>query len=136
MTNETVQAPIATGVGVTVSGDGNYVGLSFEAQSGEPIVVGFPAQNLGNMIAEMINTGENIASQHKTKIEQQESVTALPIGVVSLRVAVGRTETEALLSIRTGPMTLTFAVDLTTLHGTCENLFALTKKTSGPKKVN
>ncbi len=131
MTEPTIEsAPVSTGVVVTVSEDGNYVGMTFGTM-GEPVKISFPAQNIGHMIARLIGVTEGEAAKSVTTFSRGE-VTSVPISVAGLGVARGRSETEALLSIRTGPMTLTFAVDLPTLHGMCENLRRMTRETGQP----
>ena len=131
MTEPAMQsAPVSTSVAVTVSEDGNYIGMTFNTK-GEPVNIAFPAQNLGHMIAHLIGVAESEAGRKVTKFPKGE-ITSVPIAVAGLGVALGRSETEALLSIRTGPMTLTFAVDLPTLLGMCENLRRITRKTEQP----
>lgn len=131
MTEPAIQSvPISTGVAVTVSEDGNYIGMTFGTK-GEPVEIAFPAQNIGHMIAHLIKVVEGEAAKKVTRFPKGE-VTSVPIAVAGLGVALGRSETEALLSIRTGPMTLTFAVDLSTLLGMCENLRRMTRKTEQP----
>lgn len=131
MTEPAMQSvPVSTGVTAIVSEDGNHIGMTFKTY-GEPIRIAFPAQNLGHMIAHLIGVAESEAGRKVTKLPKGE-VTSVPIAVAGLGVSPGRSETEALLSIRTGPMTLTFAVDLSTLLGTCENLQRMTHETGKP----
>ncbi len=134
MADQTVSVPIAKRVAADVSEDGNLVRLCFETADG-PINVAFPAQNLGQMIGHLANVGEKIAGEHQTKIQEQETVNVLPIPVAALGVGQGRADTEAILSLRTGPMTLAFAVDLSTLSGMCERLNKITVK-HAPRKPN
>ena len=131
MTESAMQSvPVSTGVAVTVSEDGNFVGMTFKTKD-EPVSIAFPAQNLGHMIAHLIGVAESEAGRKVTKFPKGE-ITSVPIAVAGLGVTQGRSETEALLSIHTGPMTLTFAVDLSTLLGVCENLQRMTHKTGKP----
>ena len=132
MTEPAMQsAPVSTSVAVTVSKDGNYIGMTFGTK-GDPVNIAFPAQNIGHMIAHLIGVVEGEAAKRVTRFPKGE-VTSVPIAVAGLGVARGRSETEALLTIRTGPMTLTFAVDLPTLIGMCENLRRMTRKTGKPR---
>ncbi len=126
----THSVPVSTGVVVAVSEDGNHIGMTFGTK-GEPVKIAFPAQDLGHMIARLIGVAEGEAAKKVTRLPKGE-VTSVPIAVAGLGVAQGRSETEALLSIYTGPMTLTFAVDLSTLSGMCENLRRMTRKTEQP----
>lgn len=131
MTDPTTQSvPVSTGVSVAASEDGNFVSMIFKTKD-KPVSIAFPAQNLGHMIAHLIGVAEREAGRKVTRFPKGD-VTSVPIAVAGLGVTRGRSETEALLSIRTGPMTLVFAVDLSTLLGTCENLQRITHKTGKP----
>ena len=116
----TQSVPISTGVAVTASEDGNYICMTFKTR-GEHVNIGIPAENLGHVIAHLIEVAESEAGRRSTKVPKGE-ITSIPIAVAGLGVAQGRSETEALLTIHTGPMKLTFAVDLPTLLGMCGNL--------------
>lgn len=127
-------APVATGVSVEFSTDGEFIGMTF-ATKNAPVRISFPKKNLGDMIAHLVNVAEREASEKVTKLPSGE-ITTTPISAVALGIARGRSESEALLSIRTGPMTLTFSVDLSTLAGTCEEFQRMTVRTPGPRTAH
>ena len=131
MTEPAMQsARVSSGVAITASEDGKFVVMTFSTK-GEPVSIAIPAQNIGHMIAHLIGVAESEAGIRATKVPKGE-ITSVPIAVASLGVAQGRSETEALLAIHTGPMTLTFAVDLPTLLGMCGDLQRMTRKTGKP----
>ncbi len=135
MTEPAMQsAPVSTSVAVTASQDGNFVCMTFSTK-GEPVSIAIPAQNLGHMIAHLIGVSESEAGRKVTKFPKGK-ITSVPIAVAGLGVGQGRSETEALLSIQTGPMTLTFAVDLPTLLGMCGGLQRMTRDTGEPTTLH
>lgn len=135
MTNqELTSAPVATNVTVQFSNDNQFVAMTF-ATKNMPVNITFPKANLGDMITRLINVAEKEATEKVTRLPNGE-ISTIPISVAALGISRGRNDSEALLSIRTGPMTLTFSVDLSALLGTCEKLQRMTTKIPGPKTAH
>ncbi len=116
------KVPVSTGMSVALSQDGSHVVLTFSLPVGEPVNIAIPARNLGEAVGHMLSVSGALAEQVETPFERTGPVNAEPIPVVSLGVARGRSDVEALLAIRTGPMTLAFSLDLATLLGMCADL--------------
>ena len=124
------RVPVSTGMSVALSEDGNHVVLTFTLPLGEPVNIAIPAQNLGEAVGHMLSVSGTLAEQHVTRFERTGAVNAEPIPVVSLGVARGRSDVEALLAVRTVPMTLAFSLDLATLLGMCADLQKATARVS------
>lgn len=77
---------------------------------------------ISGLLQAVVTAGASDAGQ------EPKTVTAMPIDVTSLGVSPGRSETEALLAIRTGPTVLTFAVDLSILDELCRDLLPNLRK--------
>lgn len=116
------KVPVSTGMSVALSQDGSHVVLTFALPAGEPVNVAIPARNLGEAVGHMLSVSGALAEQFETPYERNAPLNAEPIPVASLGVARGRSDVEALLAIRTGPMTLAFSLDLATLLGMCADL--------------
>ena len=124
------KVPVSTGMSVALSEDGNHVVLTFSVPAGRPLNIAIPAQNLGEAVGHMLSVSGTLAEQHVATFERTAAINADPIPVVSLGVARGRSDVEALLAIRTGPMTLAFSLDLATLLGMCGDLQKATMRAS------
>jgi hypothetical protein len=124
------RVPVSTGMSVALSEDGDHVVLTFSLPAGGPMNVAIPARNLGEAVAHMVGVSGQLAERHAAPLERSGPVNADPIPVVSLGVARGRSDVEALLAVRTGPMTLAFSLDLATLMGMCRDLQKATERAS------
>jgi hypothetical protein len=125
MAEETVSVPVASGVNCITSDDGKFISFVFHTPKG-PISAAMPASNIGDMVAELIRVAQQLSATTKTEIAQNETITARPIDVAALGVSPGRIPSEGILAIRTGPLTLSFSVQLSNLLGMCENLRRVT----------
>lgn len=118
---EMVKAPIASGVECVISESQDHVGFKFLTSDG-PVIVAMPVTNIGEMIALLIKLAQKIASKVVPEIKQGEDMIVHPIDLTALAITPGRTEAEALLHARLGPLTLTFSVQLSMLLDQLERL--------------
>lgn len=122
MTERPASAPVAEGVGATVSEDGDYVVLSFQLAGGEVTNIAFPAMGLGHMLTHLIATGGELGERHQAALDEDAPINVLPLPASALGVGPGDDDDEAILAVRTGPITLSFSVDVPTLRETCERV--------------
>ncbi len=132
MTNM-VEVPVATNVTAELSPEGNHLALFFQTKAGDAIAIGLGERELSKTAAFLIQNAEQAAAKHETDVSPQE-LTTLPISIVGLNISRGRSESEALVSMKLGILVLTFAIDLPTLLAECEHLIATTRKTGTPPK--
>ena len=132
MTNM-VEVPVATNVTAELSPEGNHLALFFQTKAGDDIAIGLGERELSKTAAFLIQNAEQAAAKHETDVSPQE-LTVLPISIVGMNISRGRSESEALVSMKLGILVLTFAIDLPTLRAECEHLIATTRETEAPPK--
>ncbi len=128
-----VGVPVATNVTAKLSPEGSHLALLFQTKAGDDIAIGLGERELSKTVAFLIQNAEQAAAKHETDVSPQE-LTALPISIVGMNISRGRSESEALVSMKLGILVLTFAIDLPTLLAECEHLIATTRKTGTPPK--
>ncbi len=132
MTNM-VEVPVATNVTAKLSPEGSHLALLFQTKAGDDIAIGLGERELSKTAAFLIQNAEQAAAKHETDVSPQE-LTVLPISIVGMNISRGRSESEALVSMKLGILVLTFAIDLPTLRAECEHLIATTRETETPPK--
>lgn len=130
-----IEVPVSTGFTAQVSPDKKYILLSFRT-SKEPVNIAIPSQNADTAISGIIGAAQELAATEPSNVPNEETITTRPIDIVALGVAPGRTETEAFLSAKLGPLNLTFAIQVSTLLQTLENLQSMTIRTGVKSKPN
>ena len=119
------------------SEDGKFVMLDLTASTGEQFGVALGSDELSMAIAFMLDLAVEAAAKHPADVpEDDEEVTALPIPVAAMGIAPGREPSEALVSMRLGILTLTFALDLPMLWEQCERLGTMTVRTKKKPKLH
>ena len=126
-----VNPPRLAHLGGAVSPDGKHVMLEIEASTGDKMSVTLHGEELSKTIEFMIGLAQKTAA--KTAPDFPEELPVLPIPVAGLGLAPGRSLTEAILAMKLGVLTLSFAVELSDLDGMCTNLRSMTAKTPAQK---
>jgi len=121
---EKVRLEVAQGVQVEPSEDGKLVALFFKTRSG-PKGVALAGQELSRLASLLIKTSQQVAASNTPDTPASE-VTATPIDVSYFGVAKGRSDTEAILSLVVGNLTMTYAVELSTLLSALRTLEQIT----------
>jgi hypothetical protein len=133
---KTSNVPIAQGIDFSLSGDLKNVALVFKLADGA-LPVAFPADKMGHVIATLIQAAQEVAARSPTPAPVDQSQQAKPIDTLALAIGPGRTESEALLTVKVGPLDLTFATELSTLMVALHKLQSMTRATEGsPPKAN
>ena len=126
-----VNLPVAKGVTVETSPDGKQTALLFKTST-EPGFVGIALNN-----AELARMASLLRAAKVAARVVPESpptkMTARPILASHLGFAKGRSDSEAIVVFRVGNLDLTFAVDVSMLHGQCTTLLSKTVKTARRK---
>ena len=99
---------------------------------GTPIGAVVKNDDLSRLTERIIQEAAKHAAKKAARIEQGESITANPIPVSSIALGHGRSDTEALLAMRFGNLTLTFAVELSNIRNMCTRVLQATKE--GPSR--
>lgn len=81
-----------------------------------------PNDALSRFAGSILNSAIKHAQSQSPHLEDGEQITGVPVPVVGLAVSPGRTGTEAMLTLRCGNLTLTFAVEASMLHDMCASL--------------
>ena len=108
-----------------VSDDGGHVMLEIEDSTGKSMAVALNGEDLSKTIAFMLGLAEDTVARTAPDLPQELLVH--PISVADMAVAPGRAPTEAILAMKLGSLTLSFAVNCTTLVHVCETLRQMTK---------
>lgn len=108
--------------------DGKHVVLQFKNSEGGSFEAALGTKELGRTIWYIIELARKAAEIAKPALTGEAEIEANPIDVAAIAVAPGRTDREALLAIPVGPLTLTFALPVSTLLETLENLRSMTVK--------
>jgi len=121
-----VTLPIATQVTVETTKDGEATGLFFKTLKDEVIGISIRKQGLSRLTALLLEQAGRVAAA-VTPDDPPRTMTATPILASHLGFALGRNDSEALVSFRVGNLDLTFALDIAVLHGQCTLLSKATK---------
>lgn len=70
----------------------------------------------------LLNSAIKHSEAQNPRLEDGEQITAIPIPVVGLAVTPGRAETEAILTLRCGNLTLAFAAEAAMIRDMCMGL--------------
>ena len=113
-----ISIPMLQKVGGGISDDGKHIRLDLTAKSGERMQFALAGDDFTKFISFIIGlAAESAAKALQDKTERRE-VSANPILISEMGVGMGRTEDEALLTVRAGIFQMLFAVSLDTLIGT------------------
>ena len=128
-----VNLPVAKGVTVEASPDGKQTALLFKTST-EPGFVGIALNNaeLARMASLLLSQAAKVAARVVPE-SPPTKMTARPILASHLGFAKGRSDSEAIVVFRVGNLDLTFAVDVSMLHGQCTTLLSKTVKTARRK---
>jgi hypothetical protein len=128
-----VNLPVAKGVTVETSPDGKQTALLFKTST-EPGFVGIALNNaeLARMVSMLLSQAAKVAAK-VVPVSPPTKMTATPILASHLGFAKGRSDSEAIVAFRVGNLDLTFAVDVSILHGQCTTLLSTTGKTARRK---
>ena len=127
-----VNLPVAKGVTVETSPDGKQTALLFKTST-EPGFVGISLNNaeLARMVSVLLSQAAKVAAKVagvSADKDDGEAILASHLGF-----AKGRSDSEAIVVFRVGNLDLTFAVDVSMLHGQCTTLLSKTVKTARRK---
>ena len=114
----------------SASEDGKFVMLQLIASNKNEITVALEDEQLTKAVGFMIGLAQECGTRRAANIEVGESITAHPIDVAAIALAPGRRDTETILAMRLGILTLNFALEVSTLREMCASLLA--KTASGP----
>ena len=89
-------------------------------------------EDLSRFAGTILRSAIEYARTQSPLAEDGEQITAVPIPVNALGVSAGRVETEAILTLRCGNLTLTFAVEAAMLHGMCTSLVPALRQLDPP----
>ncbi len=120
----------------SASDDGAFVMLQLIASNKDEITVALEDEQLTKAVGFMIGLAQECAAKRAADIAVGESITAHPIDVAAIGLASGRRDTEAILSMRLGILTLNFAVEVSTLRELCTNLLPRTVPKPSPPKLH
>jgi len=101
--------------------DDEHVAIIFTAGP-EKMGVALTNEMLSPFVGRIIQEAVRFGQTQSPRTEDRETIYANPIPVSAMAVARGRTETEAMLTIRFGNLTLSFAVEASMLHGICTDI--------------
>ena len=123
-------APLMTDAHAATSPDGETILLAITDVNNRKLVVRLKDGDLGKMVTFLLAAAEDAAARQRNPQPDQRPVPVKPLVADYIGVGRGRSESEAVLGVRVGPMTLSFVVPLATLLATCSDLRLLTKKES------
>ena len=125
-----LNAPGLKDARAAISPDGETVLLTIMAANSQALTVRLSAQELSKMVTFLLATAGDAAVRQGHHSVVQKGLPAKSLPVQSLGVGPGNSESEAILAVRFGMLTLSFAVELKMLLGTCQDLQLLTRPKS------
>ena len=133
MADDTVELRLAQEFAIRSQENEQVTGVAFKMKDGDIIGALIKNEDLGRLAALILIEAQRFAATHLRESKSEETLTAVPIPVEALGVGQGRTRTEGLLVVHLGNLSLTFAVELSTLHEMCELLSETTETTEKPR---
>lgn len=121
-----ISVPILQNVEGDTSADGKHIRLKLTAKSGEQMQFALVGDDFTKFISFIIGLAAESAAKAPQDQTEMREVSAEPILITEMGVGMGRTEDEALLTVRAGIFQMLFAVSLDTLIGTLRNLETIT----------
>ena len=96
-----------------ISPDGKWMALDFIDDQDKTSRIAVTQEQLAGLVTGLIETARK--AHGMAPAQAREVVEGAPIEITHLRVGMGRTQSEAVLSISSGPMTLLYSVELSSL---------------------
>lgn len=104
--------------------DGKHVCFDIITKDGKSHIFWMAFDEIGKFVSYMVSLSQFVAGQGAglERPQQHQAITVDPIEAVSIGIAPGRSDQEALLSIHTGTMALVFATTPNELASLRDNL--------------
>ncbi len=98
------------------------IGMQLTNANGETFTAGMDAATFSAFISEALRKAEELAGTVAPSEQGKFNLRADPISIAQIGFGRGRTESEAVVAMRLGILTLPFAMELSTLLSTLEKL--------------
>ncbi len=116
MAQQRLEVPVATGVSQTLSRDLRHVALIFRTSKG-PVTVAVPTPNIAQLVTYLVRAAQRIAAREPASFPARQTAgRSAPIELSGIEVAAGRSEGEAILNVKAGPISLGLAVEAEALR--------------------
>lgn len=126
MTQQKIDAPLATGFMVQGVSE-TVTALIFRLHDQAVRAVSVENAHYTTLVSLILREAQNHAAKHKPEEKKTGELTAAPLLVSAVGIA-PHSDTQALLVMHLGNLSLPFLVDLSTLLGMCSNLQKVTKE--------
>jgi hypothetical protein len=124
VTEENLVLPTAQGWAVKPVDDSHTAVVFAAGQEKIGVVLG--NDDLSRYASRIIQEAVKESQRRSPSFEEGEAISANPIPVQGMSLVPGRVETEAMLTLLVGNLTLTFALDVSMMHDICTDLLAKT----------
>lgn len=102
--------------------DGQAIWLRLTNNDGTTFQTALNEKSLNEFLGLMINLVQELGKRTAPPDGPTREISAVPVPAARLGVSKGRSETEAILAVQMGPVSLSFALELSVLTGMCEAL--------------
>ena len=133
---QNVTVPLLKSTEGVVSDDGKHLLLKLRATTGSTFDVALKESDITRLIAFLIESAAKSAAKKKPDTEETQELTVSPIIVKEIGIAHGRSDTEALLIVRSGIFQMSFAAEISTLKRTLQDLEANNVQVQRSSKPN
>lgn len=130
-----VTATFVTAVSSLTTADGKFVVIAFTAGDGSQTGYVLNPAILSDLLAALLDEARVASSRRAEPIVQGREETLRPIETTAISIGPGRAEWEAILALKSGPLTLAFAISLEMLTAETRKLLASVRD-APPKKPN
>jgi hypothetical protein len=118
-----MKIPLATRIDITTADDAESSAIFVQTKD-KKIAFGLKNKELSRLVALLLEQSQKVAIAKNTEPRKpgRKTITLNPVQSSAVGIGKGRTESERVLQVEIGNLTLAFWTDASTLHGLCNDL--------------